>query len=295
MTHFTRVIFALLLLAAGYLIATQTHTLTTSQQAETTFDRVVRTGTLRCAYAVWEPGLTIDPATGAKKGLAVEVAQALAQRLNLKIEWAEEAGWGTAEQGFTTNRYDAMCAHVCSDSIRGRATYFARPFLTEPVFAMVRADDTRFDADPTRLNAPDITLGIMRGSLLDYTARDYMPQAKKIDLAELGTQMDMFLSLTGRKIDASFNTGISIDRYSQKNPGQIKAIGQPLRYCNAGYLLPLGDDRLKNFIDNGFDELLANGTIRRIMTRYYGTSQTNGVPNWQEPPGRFPADQPVAE
>lgn len=257
---------------------------------ESTFDRVTRTGTLRCAYATWAPGFYVDAATGEKKGFSVEVAEALAKRLGLKIEWAEETGWGTAEQGFTTNRYDAMCAHVCSDSIRGRAAYFARPFLIEPVVAMVRADDTRFDAAPSLINSPDVSVGIMRGGIFEYTARDYAPRAKQIDLNELGTQMDMFLSLTTKKIDVAFNTGISAKLYNEKNPNTIKVIGKPLRYCNAGFLLPVGDDRLKHFIDGGFDELLANGTIREIMGRYYGPNS----PNWQEPQISMPADQPLA-
>lgn len=256
---------------------------------ETAFDRVIRTGTLRCAYATWAPGFYVDAKTGEKKGFSVEVAERLAERLGIKIEWAEETGWGTAEQGFTTNRYDAMCAHVCSDAIRGRATYFARPFLIEPIVAMVRADDTRFDANPAAINAPDVRVAIMRGGIFEYTARDYAPRAQQVDLNELGTQMDMFLSLTTGKVDVAFNTGISAELYNRQHPNTIKIIGQPLRHCNAGFLVPLGDDRLLHFVNRGFDELLANGTIREIMTRHYGANS----PHWQEPTVDAPADQPI--
>jgi polar amino acid transport system substrate-binding protein len=270
-------------------VPSQGHFNTANATQESVFDRVIRTNTLRCAYATWAPGFYVDPKTGEKKGFSVEIAEAIGKKLDLKISWAEETGWGTAEQGFTTGRYDAMCAHVCFDARRQRAATFAQPFLIEPLVVMVRADDTRFDDDTNKINDADLTVAVMRGSILEYMAKDYAPRAKVIDLSELGSQTDMFMALTSKKIDFAFNTGVSAENYAKANPGKIRIISQPLRHCNAGFLLPLGDERLKAMIDGATKELLANGTIDEILSRSYGANSKH----WASPSISFPRDRSV--
>ena len=71
---------------------------------ETTYDRVIRTGTLRCGYAAWYPNLIIDPNTKAKSGISYDVMEEVGRRLGLKVEWTQEAGFGSAEQDLKTGK-----------------------------------------------------------------------------------------------------------------------------------------------------------------------------------------------
>ena len=56
---------------------------------ETTYERVMRTRTIRCGYFVWPPFLTKDLNTGALSGLNYDVAEEMGKLLDLKIEWSQ--------------------------------------------------------------------------------------------------------------------------------------------------------------------------------------------------------------
>lgn len=260
------------LLLGLFFIGLMTSASFAADKDETAFDRVVRTQTLRCGYATWFPGFYVDTKTGKKAGFSYEIAEALGKRLGLKIEWAEETGWGTAEQGLITKRYDAMCAHVCDDARRTKSAYFSIPYVREPIYLMTRAEDHRFDQDVQKANDPSIKAVIMRGTAVEFTANDFFPKAKTFDASELSAESDIFSSVMTKKADVSFNTALSIKSFSEKNPDLVKSVGEPVNYCNGAFLLPLGDDRLKNMIDSGMRELLDKGIMDDILTRNIGKS-----------------------
>ena len=70
-----------------------------SAAPETAFDRITKTNTLRCGYAIATPWLMMDMSTNKLTGVDVDVIDLIAKKIGLKIDWVEETGWGTAEQG----------------------------------------------------------------------------------------------------------------------------------------------------------------------------------------------------
>ena len=76
--------------ATAYLIAGRD----TASQRSDTLQQVLNSKTLRCGFVDYEPANFRDPKTGALKGILVEVAEAIGQKLDLKIEWVQAGGWG---------------------------------------------------------------------------------------------------------------------------------------------------------------------------------------------------------
>lgn len=61
---------------------------------ESVYDRVMRTGTIRCGYLAWKDFIDIDPNTGAMTGIIHDYMDALSRNLGLKLEWTAEVGRG---------------------------------------------------------------------------------------------------------------------------------------------------------------------------------------------------------
>ena len=85
-----------------------------STQKESAYDRVIRTGTIRCGYFVWPPYFYKDPVTKKFSGGNYEIMEAIGKMLNLKIEWALEVGVGDVVTALNSDKFDVMCATVCS-------------------------------------------------------------------------------------------------------------------------------------------------------------------------------------
>lgn len=81
------IIFVIIAILSGVFGSTLTNTSTTKiASEETAYERVMRTGTLRCGYAEWDSAVMRDPNTGAFHGSVVEVVNALAKSSDIKIE-----------------------------------------------------------------------------------------------------------------------------------------------------------------------------------------------------------------
>ncbi|HOO50986.1 MAG TPA: hypothetical protein PLK94_06835, partial [Alphaproteobacteria bacterium] len=69
---------------------------------ETAYERVIRTGTLRCGYLTYPPLLMKDLKTGEMSGVAHDIMTEIGKRLSLDIEWTEEVGTDVMLQGIAS-------------------------------------------------------------------------------------------------------------------------------------------------------------------------------------------------
>lgn len=232
------------------------------------FDRIIKTNTLRCGYALASPWFMFDPLTGAKSGYSHDVSVAVAEKIGLDIEWVEETGWGIAEQGIITGRYDLLCGSVCVDPNRARVTTFSRPFKHVPILATVRINETRYKEDLSNLNDPNVKIGVKNGHVFEYIANERFPKATKVYANDLSDDTEFLLMLENKKIDIAFTGQSTIDVYEKTNADKIRALETPARFCNGGFLMPLGDYRLKFMLDNAIEELNSSGVLESLAEKY---------------------------
>jgi ABC-type amino acid transport substrate-binding protein len=109
--------------------------------SESAYQRVLRTGTVRCGYVATYPGLMIDPETRQFSGLSYDVMQEVGRRLDLNVEWAMEANPDNAEQDMKSGYYDLLCSEVCFQAKRNKVAAFSRPIRQEPLYTIMREDE----------------------------------------------------------------------------------------------------------------------------------------------------------
>jgi len=272
---FLKLLFVILLSAA---VAYTTSTYVVSHSngatpagAETAFDRITKTNTLRCGYAVATPWFMIDSKTQQPAGVGYDITNAIAAKTGLKVEWVEETGWGVAEQGLMAGRYDMLCGSVCVDPRRARAATYSTPYLHLPIVAVVRDGETRFDnlPDPLKaMNDKNVKMGVKNGHVFEFIANEQFPQAEKVYGNDISDDTEFFEMLNTHKIDVAFSGQVTVDLYNEKNPNnKVKSVAA-VRFCDGGFMMPLGDYRLKYMIDNAIMELNTSGQIRAILNKW---------------------------
>ena len=236
---------------------------------ESTYDRVMRTQTIRCGYAVWEPALKKDPQTGQLSGIFYDYMEELGKVLKLKIEWTQETGWGDFPEALRSNRIDVMAAGVWANGSRAPVVDFSIPLYFNAIYPYVRADDHRFDAKLDLINSPNITVAAIDGEMSSIIAKNRFPQAKVYSLSQLSNPSEILLSVATRKADVTCTDSATALDYMAKNPGSLRQVGsKPL--CLFGNTLPMrpGQEAFRRMIDNATRELLDNGTIERMIQKY---------------------------
>jgi ABC-type amino acid transport substrate-binding protein len=235
---------------------------------ESAYDRVMRTGVIRCGYVHWEPALRIDPNTHKISGPFHDLAEEIGRRLSLKIEWTEETGWATAIEGLVAGRYDAVCSAFFPTPARGRRVGFSQAAFFSPIYLWTKPGSPLIGKDRDALNAPGVTFAYMDGTALgQITERDF-PQAKKVTYPENMPFSDLIAGVENGKGDVAMIAAENVGEYLKTHPGSLVRVSDtPLAAFPDVMLLPMDDARLKSMVDTTIRDILYDGTIQQILTR----------------------------
>lgn len=234
------------------------------------------TRTLRCAYAPISPYIIIDAESGDVQGLYRDVMDEIGRRLDIKIEWTEEVGYGQIAAGFATGRYDAFCAALWATPARASAMSFSDPLYINKVTPCVGANTTEYDQSVDPLNSPDKTFIAYDGDVSMQFARSIFPKAKIVALPENMPFGEAMQNITAGKADAIATCDqVIVDDLNKANAGGLKlaASGKPITYVKVALGLPSENQALKNMMDVAIFDIQADGTLKRIMTKYLGAER----------------------
>lgn len=240
------------------------------QIEESVYDRVLRTGRIKCGYGIWDPIMLKDPNTGKLSGIFYEYMEALAKKLNLKVEWREEIGWGEFGAALNQDRIDMMCSGIWPTAERARSMDFTRSIYYHPMYAWVRSDDQRFDNNLESANNENITFSAQDGTIALAISQEDFPKAEKIVMQQFSGQTEMLLNVTSKKADIVIQDKISVSLFLETNPGslkQVEGIG-PLRFFGNTMAIKTGEYEFQRMIDHATQDLLQSGVMDKIIDKY---------------------------
>lgn len=236
----------------------------------TVFDRVMKTRTIRCAYALRPPMVVKDVNTKELTGIGVDLMNEVGKRLNLKIDWAEEVGFGTIIESIKTHRVDMGCGIYVANSARAPFIGFTRVMYFEPMFVYKRKDDPRTIKSYDELNDPKYSFSSIDGGSPIVLQRQLFPKSKQKTLPELSDLADTFEDLATQKVDFVIQPEITVVNFEKSRPGLVtKLLDKPVTYWPIVMFLPLGDGPMKSMIDTTLMEIEYDGTLERILRRYH--------------------------
>ncbi len=239
---------------------------------ETVFERVLRTGTIRCAYATYEPEIVKDPNTGKLSGYVYDIVEEIGRRLNLKVEWTNELGFGfqNLPEDFRLNKFDAFCSGLIETAAYARLGLFSAPIDFVPEYALVRADDTRFDRSLESIDNPAIRIVTIDGEGSQIIAKEKFPAASIFSLPSISDVSMLLESVATGKADVAISSVGTTRGYIEHNPGKIKMIrcASIKTWTQPAMVVPHGEHDLKYAIDAAIRELSESGFIKKTIKKY---------------------------
>ena len=239
-------------------------------ESETTYDRVLRTGELRCGYINYPPHLIVDPATKAITGISHDIVEEMAALLGLKVAWTEELGWGNTVEAMRSGRVDAICTSFWQNPVEGKYVGFTIPLFYSAVGAYVRTDDSRIKADLSNLDDKAFKISGSDGAVASTVAQQDFPHATLVSLPNMTDETQMLLEVSGKKADIAFIETYLGEKFIKTNPGTLKNLvpNNPVRLFGNTFALPMGDVKLKSMFDSALVQKLYGGRVDKIISRY---------------------------
>jgi ABC-type amino acid transport substrate-binding protein len=250
-----------------------------SKPAEPAFSRIMKTSTVRCGYGIAEPWLYIDPNSKKVMGLGADVIEAIAEKLALKIDWAEETGWEHIGVALKNGRIDVGCSSLWILGNRAREMLFTDAYVYNPLYLYAHEIETRFHTMED-INQPQTRVSVLDGVVSVLLKERYFPHATSVALSALSTPADIFINLTAKKTDVAIADPITVATFNQTNGIKLKRLFEtPLVAFGAGYPVAKGEYSLKFMLDNALNELKMSGELAEIIKKY-----TAKYPNSLLPP-----------
>lgn len=244
---------------------------TAVNRTETAYQRVMRTGVLRCAYGLWQPAMMRDPNTGQLSGIFYDLMQEVGKSLGLKVEYVLEVPFDSIGVALSSGKVDAHCAGVWATPARSRAMTFGHPLFWSPLVAFARKDDHRFDYSLDRINRPDITVALCDDDITTETYNRGFSQAKKYELPQFCPPEELFLAVATKKADVAFNAPTRLQSFAKSYPGKVKIIpARPLAVLPDTIAVATNEQELLNMLNTAIDRVTDTNLLEKLVQKYRG-------------------------
>ena len=245
--------------------------LASDDNKETTYQRILRSNTIRCGYTGWDPLFFTDAKTNEKKGIFHDLMEEAGKRLDLKIVWQEEIGWGSLTEAIKMRRVDMDCSGYWLNPGRIKNAQSSLSQLYSPLYIYMRADDNREFKTADALNSSQYAIAVIDGSAESQIIAKRFAKARVVNLPELSTSADTIQNLTTKKVDFLILDIATANSYEMSNPGKIKNAfpNQPMAMFPNVLLLPAEDMALKAMMDNILLNIEYDGTLDIILKQYH--------------------------
>jgi ABC-type amino acid transport substrate-binding protein len=248
---------------------------------ESSYERVLNTKTLRCGYVNWQPYFIKDPNTGNLSGINYEIMTEVGKILDLKIEWAEEIGWGTIGEGFKTGRYDAVCTSMWADAGKIKNMSLSIPIFYTNIVAYARTNDNRFDGKFDRINNSDVRIAAIDGAFSYNLAKEQFPNSKILALPQLVQESEFLMTVPSYKADIILSDIDEIKKFIKANPNKMRLVKdiKPIKKIPQVIAMPTNEAQLTQMINQALQLLIDNGYMEKIKKKYE-TEYTLPSPNF---------------
>jgi len=233
-------------------------------------DRVLRTGKIRCSYAIYSSYFRKDPNTGKLSGIFHDVMEEIGKNSGLKIEWVEEVGYVNIFPGLQANRCDVFCGGLWPNASRAKAGAFTIPINYSAITTWGRPGDTRFDHDLSLINSPPVRIATLDGAMEDLIAKTDFPKAHRVSLPELSSFALNLTNIANKKADVTFAEPMVVREFLKTNPGALRQIqpDKPLRIFGNSLVVKRSELELRDFLDVALKEVLNDGQVDKILAKY---------------------------
>jgi len=243
---------------------------TVVSQRESLYDRVIRTGKIRCGYVVNFPGCIKDPNSGKLSGIGVDTLEMVASKLGLKAELTEEVGWGSMLEGLQTGRYDLVASPVWTNSNRARLVDFSAPLFYSPVYPYVKVGQKKISENLDNVNSHSVKIATIDGETGEVIAKNDFPEATKVSLTQLSDISQLLMTVVTRKADLAFAEPAVTIQFMKSNPGVVTVLdpAHPIRVFPNCWMFNRGEMEFKNMFDTVLAEVQNSGALEKILKKY---------------------------
>ena len=220
-------------------------------------------GTLKIAMEGTYPPFTSKNEQGELVGFDVDIAKAVAQKLNLKPEFVLTE-WSGILAGLQANKYDVIVNQVGITPERQNSIGFSQPYAySRPQIIVAKGSSF----DPKSLE--DLR-GKRVGSTLGSNYEKQLIDTGGITIVTYPGAPEILADLVAGRIDAAYNDRLVVNHIINDQKLAVRGAEQIGEAAPVGIALKKGNSALKDQIDKALSEMREDGTFQAISQKWFG-------------------------
>ncbi|MGH8781993.1 ectoine/hydroxyectoine ABC transporter substrate-binding protein EhuB [Paraburkholderia sp.] len=191
--------------------------------AETTLQRIQRTGEVRIGYANETPFAYTTP-DGKVTGESPEISRKIFAKLGVKKVDAVLTEWGSLIPGLRAGRFDVIAAGMYVTPERCKQVAFADPqYQIQDTLLVLKGNPKNLHSYADVAKQPDVKLAVMAGAVeLGYSREAGVKDAQLMQVPDTTAQLQ---AVRAHRADAAAGTALTMKGLASKDADQIEAIG----------------------------------------------------------------------
>jgi cystine transport system substrate-binding protein len=205
---------------------------------------------------------------GKLTGYDIEVVTAVAGKLGKKVEFTQTP-FDSIFAGLEAKRFDIIANQVTVTDERKAKYDLSQPYTVSEGVIVTRADDTSITSladlkgKTTAQSSTSNWAGVARDAGANVEAVEGFVQAIQL--------------LKDRRVDATVNDTLAVGDYQRaKNDASIKVAGKTGDTSDQAFAM-LKDSGLVADVNRALDELRADGTLKTISEKYFGSDVSSAA------------------
>ncbi len=219
--------------------------------------------------AIYPPMEYKDPATNQLMGLDIDLAEALAQRLGVKLAWQESA-FEQLIPSLQTGRADLILSGLSDLPARREKLDFVDYLKTGPEFYTLAASPIKTQDDLCGRHVGTSRSTSFPSEIHAWSATHCEAAGKPaIDVVSAESTADARTQLKQGRIDAAVQGSETIPYLMAQEPGAYRAIGTVFATHYQGIAFKKTDAGLRDTVATALQALIADGSYQAIMKKWH--------------------------
>ena len=228
---------------------------------------VVRSGKLIIGLEGTYPPFNYQDDSGHLVGFEIDFANALANRLGVAADF-QPGKWDGLLAAVQSGRIDVVINQVTITPDRQKTFDFSEPYTVSGIQIITRK------ADATKYDTPGKLAGVKVGVGLGTNYQQWLQQNEPTAIIKTyDDDPTKYADLAAGRIDAVLNDRLVAADYIKKSGEPFVAAGPPFAKQEAGIALEK-DPAFQAALNTAIDSLRADGTLKAISVKWFGTDVT---------------------
>jgi cyclohexadienyl dehydratase len=205
-----------------------------------------------------------------RSGIDIEVAEALARALDVRIEWVDTQ-WPTLLADLEAQRFDIAMSGISVTAPRAAAGCFSAPYFDTAKTVLARCDVVANYAALDAIDRPSVAVIVNPGGTNERFVRQHLPHARIVVHPD---NVSIFTALAAGAADLMITDRIEAELQAAADPALCVATALAFEPVHKAYLMP-ADPRWQTWFDAWFAAFRERNAYREILQRYVPATVTH--------------------